>query len=102
MSRPGVPPRAAPCDVALRPALVSQHTCIVLGFKPDGRAYLAWLPKSGCPVFPRGKDRLVRLDDAVAALTRSPLANDADADDGAPDLATADGVLARLGLRRTR
>ena len=93
---------AAPRDVALHPVLVSQHTCIVLGFKPDGRAFLEWLPKSGCRVFIRGKDRLVRLDAALAALTRAPLADDADNDDGAPDLMTADGVLARLGFRRTR
>lgn len=91
-------------DAALHPVLVSQHTCVVLGFKADGRAFLEWLPKSGCRVFPRGKDRLVRLDDAVAALTRSPgRALDESADDGADaDLTTADGVLARLGRRRTR
>lgn len=86
---------------ALHPVLVSQHTCSVLGLKP--RAYLEWLPGSGCRVFVRGKDRLVRLDDAVAALTRSPGGTvDETADDGDPDLTTADGVLARLGLRRTR
>jgi hypothetical protein len=83
------------CLAALRPVYVSQHTCNVLGFK-NGRAYLEWLPTSGLRVVVRGKDRLVRLEDAEQALLRlgegdSPAATD----DEQP--ATADAVLARIG-----
>jgi hypothetical protein len=84
--------------MALRPVLVSQHTApVVLGFR-SARAFLEWLPQSGCRVITRGKDRLVALEDAEAALLRGQQSTECADTSTEPE--TSDAVLARLGRKR--
>ena len=94
--------------ILARPVFVSQHTApLVLGFK-SARAFLEWLPALealGFKVIPRGQDRLVALEDAVAALaasaqTPTPSCTPAPASRSPRDeLDDADDVLRALGVR---
>lgn len=98
-------PRRAPTrarSIAVRPAFVSQHTApAVLGFK-NPRAYLEWLATSGIRVIVRGKDRLVLLDDAEAALVGvvDVASNEKERTQPGPQLTSVDAVLHELGRRR--
>ena len=81
------------------PRFVSQHTApAVLGFK-TGRAFLEWLAISGCRIVERGKDRLVLLDEAEAALLKTAGGEGAASAPASDDLVTASAVLARIGRR---
>lgn len=85
----------------VRPVFVSQHTApTVLGFKTS-RAFLEWLETSGCRVVERGKDRLVQVDEAEAALLRTSnsVAEAHVASIDATEPVTASAVLARIGRR---
>ena len=84
---------------AIKPRFVSQHTApSVLGFK-TGRAFLEWLATSGCRVVERGKDRLVLLDEAEAALLKLAEGVDAASPPEASEVMSAADVLARIGRR---
>jgi hypothetical protein len=87
--------------VLIRPVFVSQHTApAVLGFR-SARAFLEWALSSGCRVVERGKDRLVLVEEAEAALLRSGVEQDetpASPPEDEPQSAAA--VLARIGRRQ--
>lgn len=87
--------------VALRPSYVSQHTApSILGFA-TARAYLEWLATSGCRVIARGRDRLVRLDDAERAIdAMGPPAADVEPAAAHDEISSVDDVLARIGRRK--
>lgn len=67
------------------------------------RTFLEWLPRSGLRVIPRGKLRLVRVDDAIAALAGDTLlAPESAARSCTTEAESADEILAALGLRSRR
>lgn len=87
--------------VAVRPVFVSQHTApAVLGFKNE-RAFLEWIAVAGILVVARGKDRLVRLDDAEAALVRMASSPSSESPPGTEDATvTVSSILRSVGYRQ--
>ncbi len=83
-----------------RPVFVSQYLFWILGFKTP-RAFLEWLPVSGCRVVDRGKDRLVLLDEAEAALLRMANTGALETVPANAAAVTADKILASIGRRAT-
>lgn len=100
-------PRTPPTAPAVQAVLVSQHTApAVLGFR-SARAFLDWLPtaqRRGCKVLERGKDRLVALDDALAALAAATDVAKVPTDvvEEVRQPSSESEVLAELGLRPLR
>lgn len=95
--------------LAVVPVTVTDRTCAaVLGLEP--RVYREWLVAAGVPHTRIGRRVVARTDHVLAALTRSACSAtsvdlpsvDAERDDDDDQPTTPDGVLARIGLRRTR